>query len=191
MKKLEMLGLSNTEKEKLSNILNGSVITNLKFFDNKTYIFLMNSDVIILNNSTKYVYNIFNELKEEMLQNISKSRYKKNDRKQLSEWTDGQIKYLKENFFIRTLKELEDRLGKSCYQLSLKAIELKIVETRKWSDKEIEFLRNNMDISNYELAKEMKRTVNSIKSKKRSLLKLEKNSLKEYKYLCEDRAINC
>ncbi|MGL5725727.1 hypothetical protein [Cetobacterium sp.] len=191
MKKLEMLGLSNTEKEKLSNILNGSVITNLKFFDNKTYIFLMNSDVIILNNSTKYVYNIFNELKEEMLQNISKSRYKKNDRKQLSEWTDGQIKYLKENFFIRTLKELEDRLGKSRYQLSLKAIELKIVETRKWSDKEIEFLRNNMDISNYELAKEMKRTVNSIKSKKRSLLKLEKNSLKEYKYLCEDRAINC
>lgn len=191
MKKLEMLGLSNTEKEKLSNILNGSIITNLKFFDNKTYIFLMNSDVIILNNSTKYVYNIFNELKEEMLQNISKSRYKKNDRKQLSEWTDGQIKHLKENFFIRTLKELEDRLGKSRYQLSLKAIELKIVETRKWSDKEIEFLRNNMDISNYELAKEMKRTLNSIKSKKRSILKLEKNSLKEYKYLCKDRAINC
>lgn len=168
MEGLEMLKLSFNEKEKLNSLLCESMIINLKFLQNKTYIFLMNSNVIVLNNSTKKIYEMFKKIKKEMSYEIQKCNYKKNKRLIL-EWTELEKEYLRKNYFKNPLSNLETVLGKSYYQISLKAIELGLVSNREWEDEEKKFLKENFEMSNYELAQILKRTIHSIKAKKRVL----------------------
>ncbi|MGL5595620.1 MAG: hypothetical protein ACRDDH_16920 [Cetobacterium sp.] len=176
MEELEELKLSSIEKEKLNNLLTESMIVNLKFLQNKTYIFLMNSNVIVLNNSTKQIYDIFEKIKKKMSLEIQKYNYKKDVKRLIPEWTDSEKEYLKENYFKESLENLEILLRKSYYQISLKVIELGLILNREWEEKELEFLKENIDMSNYVLAQMLRRTFHSIKAKKRVLL--EKQSRK-------------
>lgn len=176
MEELELLKLSSNEKEKLNRLLSESMIINLKFLQNKTYVFLMNSNVIVLNNSTKQIYEMFKKIKKDMSYEIQKHNYKKNQKRLILEWTELEKEYLRKNYFKKSLSNLEIALGKSYYQISLKVIELGLVSNREWEDEEKYFLKENIKMSNYELAQVLKRTIHSIKAKKRILLN---NKIKE------------
>lgn len=166
MEEIKKLGLKDKEKEIIKRLILETRIVEISYIQEILYIFLENSKVIVLKNSTKKTYNIFEELKNDM---YKLERKRKKGRRAVSEWTKEEEIYLKENFYSISLDELKDILNKSCYQIGLKAAEMKLVVKRDWTKQELEYLKNNISLSNYELSKELKRTIFSVKSKKRVL----------------------
>lgn len=164
---IENLNLSLKEKQKLKNVLNESRIVNINFMQNIIYLSLQNSKMVLLRNSTE-------ELFKELKKNIEKSfllreKIKKTNKRKASDWTEEEIEYLKYNFYDIDIDSLSLHLKKSQYQISLKAIEMKLVGAREWSSREIEYLEKNVDLPNYKLAKILKRSLSSVKAKKRVL----------------------
>lgn len=164
MEELKKLNLSKKEIEKLEGILAQSKIVDLRYIQNRVYIFLMNSKIIILKNSNLEVFNIF-----EKIQKQGYFKKPKSSRVIVSNWTDKEVMFLKEHFFIDSLEYISEKVNKSFYQISLKAMELKLINKREWLDEEIDYLKENINESNYELARYLKRSLYSIKSKKRVL----------------------
>lgn len=167
MEELKNLNLSKNEIEKLEGILTESKIIDLRYIQNRVYIFLMNSKIVILKNSNLEIFNLFEKIQKQGYFKKSSS-----SRVIVSEWADNEVEFLKEHFFIDSLEYISEKVKKSFYQISLKAMELKLINKREWIDEEINYLRENMDESNYELARQLKRSLHSIKSKKRVLKKL-------------------
>lgn len=167
MEEIKKLGLKEKEKEIIKRLVIETKIIEISYIQDTLYIFLENSKVIVLKNSTKKTYSIFKEMKNNMYR-LEKRRQKK-ERHIVSEWTEQEKEYLRENYFKKSLSDLEITVGKSCYQISLKAIELGLVSNREWEDEEKNFLKENFKLSNYELAQVLKRTIHSIKAKKRIL----------------------
>lgn len=164
---IENLNLSLKEKRELKNVLNESRIVDISFMQNTIYLSLQNSKMVLLRNSTE-------ELFKELKNNIEKSfllreRIKKTSKRKASDWTEEEIEYLKHNFYGIDIDSLSLHLKKSQYQISLKAIEMKLVGAREWSSREVEYLRKNLDLPNYKLAKILKRSLSSVKAKKRVL----------------------
>lgn len=91
------------------------------------------------------------------------------------EWTTHEIEYLKSNYNFISLKELSKELDKSEYQINLMLTKLNLLEKRSWTQEELEFLKNNRDKSLTTLANHLKRSVASVKSKKRFLEKSQLN----------------
>lgn len=167
MEELKNLKLSEKEIEKLKGVLAESKIIDLRYIQNRVYIFLMNSKIIILKNSNLETFNIFKKIqKQEYFKKPKSSRVI------VSNWTDEEINFLKEHFFIDSLEYISEKVNKSFYQISLKAMDLKLINKREWLDEEIDYLKQNINESNYELAKQLKRSLHSIKSKKRVLKEL-------------------
>ncbi|MGL5596459.1 MAG: hypothetical protein ACRDDH_21225, partial [Cetobacterium sp.] len=130
-----------------------------------------NSKVIILNNSDLATYNL---LKKYQNEDFLKKNFKKQNiinKKNLWIWEDEEINYLKKYYFLKTLEEISFEIKKSFYQISLKALELKLVGVKNWENDELEFFEQNIELSNYELGKLLKRSIHSIKAKKRILKK--------------------
>lgn len=167
MEELKNLNLSEEDRNKLEKVLIESKIIDIKYIQKKVYIFLMNSRVVILKNSNLETFNIFQKIQKQGY--FKKSSY---SRVIVSEWTNGDIEFLREHFFITSLEYISKKVKKSFYQISLKAMELKLINKREWLDEEIDYLKENINESNYELAKYLKRSIHSIKSKKRVLKKL-------------------
>lgn len=170
---IENLNLSLEKKQKLRGMLEKNKIIGVDYLQKKLYIFLKNSKLVILKNSDEKLFLI---LKKEMEKEYSMLEIKKkfSKKKKADEWSDDEIVFLKTNFHNSNLNALSKRLEKSQYQISLKAIELGLVGARKWKSSEIEYLKRSMEISNYELAEILNRSVSSIKAKKR-VLSLERN----------------
>ncbi|MGL5208415.1 hypothetical protein [Cetobacterium sp.] len=85
------------------------------------------------------------------------------------EWTIEEIEYLKSNYSFISLKKLGKKLDKSEYQINLMLTKLNLLEKRSWTQKELNFLKQNLNKSSISLANQLKRSVASIKSKKRRL----------------------
>ena len=88
-------------------------------------------------------------------------------------WSDDEVKYLKENYLKKDINEIALVINKSNYQINLMLGKLKLIVKREWSRAEVEFLKNNIENSTVRLAEELKRSVASIKAKKRVLRLLE------------------
>ena len=88
-------------------------------------------------------------------------------------WSDDEVKYLKENYLKKYINEIALVINKSNYQINLMLGKLKLIVKREWSRAEVEFLKNNIENSTVRLAEELKRSVASIKAKKRVLRLLE------------------
>lgn len=167
---LEGIRLNKNEKQELENLLLESIITDVKYLQNRLYIFMLNSKVIVLKNSDLETYSVVRKIQEKTLRNSKEIARKKSKEVLVSYWTDEEEEYLKYNFRNKTFEELGKELNKSSYQISVKALELKLVIKRGWTDSELDYLRKNIKLSNYMLAKALNRSLFSIKSKKRVLL---------------------
>lgn len=84
-------------------------------------------------------------------------------------WTYDEIKYLKENYLKEEFDEICLKINKSNYQVNLMLGKLGLITKRGWTEEEVEFLKNNIKNSTVWLAGELKRSVASIKAKKRIL----------------------
>lgn len=173
MEWIQELNLTSKERKKIEMLIKESEITDIKFIQGNIYLFLRNSKIILLKNSTEMIYkNLKETIEKEM---IPKKYEQKIIKKKADEWTEEELWHLKHNFYKTELEPLSIKLNKSQYQISLKVIELGMVSSGSWADDEIKYLEENQDVSNYELAKTLKRSISSIKAKKR-VLKLEKES---------------
>ena len=173
MEWIQELNLTLKERKKIEMLIKESGITDIKFIQRNIYLFLRNSKIILLKNSTEIIYkNLKETIEKEM---IPKEYEQKIIKKKADEWTEEELWYLKHNFYKIELESLSIKLNKSQYQISLKVIELGMVSSGNWDDDEVKYLKENQDVSNYELAKTLKRSISSIKAKKR-VLKLEKES---------------
>lgn len=161
---INILSLNPCEKVKLKNLFLESNPIEIEYIQHKIYIILMNSKIIILNNSNHEIYLLLKKIQED---NYIKKKESKSIPAEF--WTKEDEEYIQENFFLKTLLELSLKFNKSFYQILLKARELNLINKKKWDSNEIKYLENNIETSNYELAKELKRSIHSIKSKKRMI----------------------
>lgn len=169
MEFLEKTKLKREEKDYLERLLLESQIGDIKLMQNKLYITLFNSKVIILKNPSVDIYNSLKIFQENNYPIESKREYKKYS---ISIWSEKEDKNLIKNYYHKSLKELSEDLKKSYHQISMRVIKLKLVSTRPWTIDELELLEDNMEVSNHELGKFFRRTVHSIKSKKRAIKRL-------------------
>ncbi|WP_407536453.1 hypothetical protein QCB49_11305 (plasmid) [Cetobacterium somerae] len=65
MEELKNLKLSKEEIKKLEGVLAESKIINFKYIQNKVYIFLMNSKIVVLKNSNLEVFNVFEKIQKQ------------------------------------------------------------------------------------------------------------------------------
>lgn len=170
---IESLNLSLEKKQKLRGILEKSEIVEVSYLQKNLYIFLRNSKMILLKNSNEELF-LFLKRKIEKEYSMLEIKRKSSKKKKADEWTDSEMIFLKTNFYNSNLNLLSKILKKSQYQISLKAIDLGLVEAREWKSSEIEYLKHNMELSIYELAKILNRSISSVKAKKRAL-RLERN----------------
>lgn len=135
--------------------------------DNDRLLIVSEKKNIILNNVSP-------ELKEKYYDYFS-DKFSNKEKKKKSykkiEWNDFEIEYVKSNIKTLDIKKLSDVLGKSEYQINLLLTKLNIFNKRNWSDNEIEYLKNNINEPSIKLANFLKRSIASIKSKKRILKK--------------------
>ncbi|MGL5722950.1 hypothetical protein [Cetobacterium sp.] len=167
---LEKIKLRREEKDYLQKLLLESQIGDIKLMQNNLYITMFNSKMIVLKNSTIDLYNSLKNFQENNYPIESKREYKKYS---VSIWSKEEEENLIKNYYQKSLEELSKDLKKSYYQISMKVIKLKLVNTREWTIDELELLEQNIDVSNHELGKIFKRTFHSIKSKKRAIKKLD------------------
>lgn len=133
--------------------------------DNSLFIILKNKKILLKNISSKEIekcYDIFSE----------RFGSKKKNKKVF--WTSEEITYLKDNYKLLEINELEKKLNKSLYQINLMLIELNMITKKKWTEAELQFLENNLQENSSWLANHLNRSVASVKSKKR-VLRLERN----------------
>lgn len=171
MEWIQELNLTSKEQEQIKKLIDHSDIIDIKFIQNNIYLFLKNSKIIRLKNSTELIYKKLKKLIEEE-SHLNKSELKNLNRR-ADEWTEEEIESLRYNFYQTPLELLANELNKSQYQISLKVAQLGIVNSGKWDENDIKYLKENLNVSNYELAKTLNRSVSSIKAKKR-VFKLEK-----------------
>ena len=103
-------------------------------------------------------------------------------------YTDGDIRYIVENYTKYTNKEMADHLGKSENSIGYVRRKLNLIKQphKPWSLEEEDYLRNNyLKMSSDEIANELKRTVHSIDAKcaDLNLIKHEAWSDEEIDYL--------
>lgn len=130
--------------------------------------------LIILNDKNIILKDVSPELKEKCYDYFSYKFCSKNyESKKYNKikWSTQEIEYLKSNYNFISLKELSKKLDKSEYQVNLMLTKLNILKKRNWTQEELEFLKNNSTKSSTFLANYLKRSVASIKSKKRILQK--------------------
>ncbi|MGL5639038.1 MAG: hypothetical protein ACRCW7_06820 [Cetobacterium sp.] len=166
---LEKIKLKREEKDYLQKLLLESQIGDIKLMQNNLYITMFNSKMIVLKNSTIDLYNLLKNFQENNYPIKSKREYKKDS---VSIWSKEEEENLIKNYYHKSLEELSKDLKKSYYQISMRVIKLKLVNTRPWTIDELELLEDNMEASNHELGKFFRRTVHSIKSKKRAIKRL-------------------
>lgn len=174
MEWIQELNLTSKEKKKIEMLIKESEITDIRFVQRNIYLFLRSSKIILLKNSTEMIYKKLKEIIEKDL--IPKEYEQKINKKKADEWTEEELWCLKHEFYKTELESLSIKLNKSQYQISLKVIELGMVNSGSWDDDEVKYLEENQEISNYELAKTLKRSISSIKAKKR-VLKIRKGEL--------------
>lgn len=136
---------------------------------------LSNNRLLIISDNKSIILNdITQELKEKYYTYFS-HQFCGNDHKTKKysrvEWTLKEIEYLKSNYNFINLKEISKKLNKSEYQVNLMLNKLNLLEKRNWTQEELEFLKNNKDLSLTTLANKLRRSVASVKSKKRALEK--------------------
>lgn len=170
MSVLDKIKLDKKRRDELEELLLESLITNIEYIQNKVYIFMLNSKIIILKNSNLETYNLLKKFQEE-----NQMKRQKNEKLTVTYWTEKQKEYLRTNFSRFSFEELSKELNKSIYQISLKAMELELVKKREWTDYEINYLKKNINLSNYEIAEKLKRTLHSVKAKKRIILNIDRN----------------
>ena len=171
---IENLSLSLEEKQQLKNILNETQVVDINFMQNIIYLFLQNSKIVLLRNSNQELFLKLKKMVEKDF--LSGETVKKVSKRKVNDWTEEESDYLKSNFYDIDIDLLSIHLNKSQYQISLKAIEMGLVSAREWSSKEVEYLKNHIDIPIYKLAKILNRSISSIKAKKR-VLKMERGAL--------------
>lgn len=132
-----------------------------------------NDRLLVITKKEKIVLNGLNLQLIDKCYEIFGKKFRKNDYKKSNclkvFWSNDEIKYLKENYLKMELEEIGAHINKSNYQINLMLSKLKVIVKREWSKSEIEFLQNNIEKSTIWLAGELKRSVASIKSKKRVL----------------------
>lgn len=84
-------------------------------------------------------------------------------------WTDEEIKYLKDNYGIKTLVEISDKLGRT--QQSIRAFASRNqIYAHYWTEEETEYLIEKYGImSNKKIAKKLGKTVSAIYNKAHGL----------------------
>lgn len=127
--------------------------------------------LIVLENKQVILNDVTPELKKEYYHYFSFKFCKNSNKNSFNKivWSSDEIKFLKENFNTNNFSELSKKLKKSEYQINSKLSQLNLLKKRKWTVEEIKFLKENICIPTITLANTLKRSVASIKSKKRSL----------------------
>ena len=82
-------------------------------------------------------------------------------------WTDEEINFLKENWNIKTHKEIAKELNRSISSIANKTRKMRLVDnSNKWTKEEEEFLKENYFKDMDFLADKLNKSYDSIKSKK-------------------------
>ncbi|MGL5777459.1 hypothetical protein [Cetobacterium sp.] len=137
----------------------------IKFLQNNAYISLKNGEIVILKNLSLDVKSLLCELKilnSNLLLKKSKFETLKKER---GFWTESELDFLKENFNKYTMLELSEKLNKTIPQIETAKVNLRLYPIKYWSEKDVEFLRNNINQSIYYLSEKLNRSIPSIRSK--------------------------
>ena len=125
-------------------------IIDIEEIDNYKILIITNKNRIVLNNRINPYTKSYN--------------YKK------VHWKTEEINFLKSNFNLKTLDELEIILNKIKYQINFMMSKLNLFVKKRWDRDEIEFLKKNITQSTIWLATKLHRPLGSIKTQKRKLL---------------------
>lgn len=133
--------------------------------------------LLIVNKKQNILLNGLNQELINQYYEIFSKKFNKNKQREYKHlkviWLADEIEYLKKSYLKKGLEEICSEINKSKYQINLMLRKLKLIVKREWSESELKFLRDNIDVSTIWLAGELNRSVASIKAKKR-VLKLEK-----------------
>ena len=140
-------------------------IIDIEEIDNYKILIITNKNRIILNNVTSNIKDLCYEKLSNRINPYTKSyNYKK------VHWKTEEINFLKSNFNLKTLDELEIILNKSKFQINFMMSKLNLFVKKRWDRDEIEFLKKNITQSTIWLATKLHRPLGSIKTQKRKLL---------------------
>lgn len=83
-----------------------------------------------------------------------------------SNWTDSEIAFLKEKYLEMTIQEIADSLKKDFYSVKHKIGSLSLSgKNQKWTDEDVKFLYDNVDMPLKEMSEILGRSVDCIKAK--------------------------
>lgn len=140
-------------------------IIDIEEIDNYKILIITNKNRIVLNNVTSNIKDLCYEKLSNRINPYTKSyNYKK------VHWKTEEINFLKSNFNLKTLDELEIILNKSKFQINFMMSKLNLFVKKRWDRDEIEFLKKNITQSTIWLATKLHRPLGSIKTQKRKLL---------------------
>lgn len=138
------------------------------FKNNTVIIVLENKRVLLTGLNLQFI----NECYEIFGEKFRKNNCRKKNHLRVS-WLEEEIEYLKKNYQNLEVDEIGRKIDKSDYQIIFMLGKLQLITKKEWAKSEIEFLQSNIDKSTIWLAGKLRRSVASIKSKKR-ILKLSK-----------------
>ncbi len=158
---MEKLKNNNFVKELLVGLIDVEEI-------NKNQLLLIKKDKkILLKDTNNSLKDLCYEVLGKTLNLYKNSNEKKNSIKIF--WEEWEINFLKENYKIKNSFEICNTLKKSPYQINYMMSKLNLFSIKKWSDEDLEFLKENLDKSTVWLAQKFNRSVASVKAKKRVL----------------------
>lgn len=87
-----------------------------------------------------------------------------------SNWTDSEIAFLKEKYLEMTIQEIADSLKKDFYSVKHKIGSLSLSgKNQKWTDEDVKFLYDNVEMPLKEMSEILGRSVDCIKAKHRKI----------------------
>lgn len=140
-------------------------IIDIEEIDDYKILIITKENRILLNNITSSIKDLcYEKLSNRINPYIKPYNYKK------VHWEVEEINFLKSNFNLKTLDELETILNKSKFQINFMMSKLNLFTKRRWHKDEVDFLQKNINQSTIWLATKLHRPLGSIKTQKRKLL---------------------
>lgn len=150
MKKIDDYLLKANDIEKLSN---SSIL-----------IIIENKSILLKNVTVEFIDKCYERFGEKF-----KNSNRKSNKKVI--WNEDEIEYLKVNYLNKIkMENIESKINKSSYQVNLMLQKLKLIEKKKWTKSELEFLEINKDKDMIWLANKLKRSYSSVKAKRRIII---------------------
>lgn len=150
--------------ETLKKYLNEA--TDLETLENDKLLILIDKKRIILNNISpnirEFCFEYFGKkfTSNEKIEKKVVNNY---------EWTNEEIHYLLVHCFSKSLREISHEINKTEYQIDCMIKKLNLFPRRPWTKSELDFMIENPQMKAIDLAGIFKRSLSSVKSKRRQL----------------------